>query len=1178
MLGHVARLALAALALGAAPAAAEPDDDLFLFTGNYPPNVVLLQDNSLSMAEIEWHPAFDPEATPTCSFWDNTKSYTVSNGTLVGGLTSNPLKVPAGSQTLTAAQTADTDCHNTRTIYNPNNPDPTTYSGRYLNWYFSDEADAHKTEIETAVHVPPSCNTPACTSCDDKYRRTRNQMAMQVLLDVLCLAEPSGIRFGHAFYREGANAPDDDDPNGGWVGLQVDHPTPGHASNLEAHIKNIDPDFEGTPLAETLFTVYTYYMSRVDADRPNGADGATKFPKYVFRESTGAASTNNVPDSPVESACQKNFVIIVTSGKPTRDDFDVEANVTTAVGFADFQDLIGDYHADSETEEDGDADETAWYLDDVAKYMHDNDFHLDFDDDQTVDIYTVGLNVDSTTNGFLKKTSEEVGGGLNYYVRDGDELAAALLDALNSILEKAQSFTAATVPSSRTADGGDFFTTYFLPSGKRAFWEGSLRAWHIEANGDITDANGDCALVDPDAGECNSGPFDDFAVPFWEAADEMPLPADRELYVSKLVSGTPDAVAFDVSLDAADLGVQTFATPGSPPDPSPNSSLYTFRGSLAINEEGLTDEIVQFTRGCTFGTGVETADIDGGGVACAPRNWRLGDIFHSNPLLVGFPKTLVSDASFVQYKADFATRKRVMYTGANDGFVHAFDAGDWDASATPPKYDIGTGVELFGFMPWEPRQNIRKQIIDPPTDRTYYVDGSPQAADVWLYPTAGTLVKDEADWRTVLVGGLRQGGRHYYALDITDPSGTTYPYPGYLWEFPNENDPDDPSDADSYLPWMGDTWGQPIITRVRVEYDGDTVERWVAVVTAGYSAEGDPNNASYSATSLKGRGIFLIDVKSGQVLAEHKFDDDGNCPWGTYDATAPDEFMCFALASTPAVFDVDFDGFADVIYVGDAGGSVWKWAIHDVGEDRVNDGTGLKTQPAWEFGRFFRAPRATISGDTYYKSFFTTPAGALDGGQLYVTLGTGERTNLGFEGVTSNTAENNRFYVLIDSDPYENVAGIPAQEETDTDGAGPLQALTNVTSSTTCSAINPPGYFFTVGDGEKFVTRTDIFAGYVIGATFAPDATAVDPCVAKGVSALYAFRLSCGQGYFTDGGGDPDRNIDIGAGFPTDPQTSLGVGGTENRIYIQKSGSDLQSIEASDVEASGRLLYWREMP
>ena len=37
------------------------------------------------------------------------------------------------------------------------------------------------------------------------------------------------------------------------------------------------------------------------------------------------------------------------------------------------------------------------------------------------------------------------------------------------------------------------------------------------------------------------------------------------------------------------------------------------------------------------------------------------------------------------------------------------------------------------------------------------------------------------------------------------------------------------------------------------------------------------------------------------------------------------------------MLDLDGDGFADVIYVGDLGGNVWKWVIHDLGEDRVND-------------------------------------------------------------------------------------------------------------------------------------------------------------------------------------------------------------------------------------------------
>ena len=57
--------------------------------------------------------------------------------------------------------------------------------------------------------------------------------------------------------------------------------------------------------------------------------------------------------------------------------------------------LIGDYNPDNDYPEDGDevsgSDERAWYLDDVAKFMHENDFQLDLEGDQTIDIYTVGF-------------------------------------------------------------------------------------------------------------------------------------------------------------------------------------------------------------------------------------------------------------------------------------------------------------------------------------------------------------------------------------------------------------------------------------------------------------------------------------------------------------------------------------------------------------------------------------------------------------------------------------------------------------------------------------------------------------------------------------------------------------------------------------------------------------------
>ena len=94
------------------------------------------------------------------------------------------------------------------------------------------------------------------------------------------------------------------------------------------------------------------------------------------------------------------------------------------------------------------------------------------------------------------------------------------------------------------------------------------------------------------------------------------------------------------------------------------------------------------------------------------------------------------EASYRAFKTAYAARTRVIYAGTNAGFLEAIQAGSWQAGATPPGYDAGTGEELFGFMPWEPRLSIENLAIDSPTDRGHYVDGSPQVADVWIYPSA----------------------------------------------------------------------------------------------------------------------------------------------------------------------------------------------------------------------------------------------------------------------------------------------------------------------------------------------------------------------------------------------------------------------------------------------------------
>ena len=45
-------------------------------------------------------------------------------------------------------------------------------------------------------------------------------------------------------------------------------------------------------------------------------------------------------------------------------------------------------------------------------------------------------------------------------------------------------------------------------------------------------------------------------------------------------------------------------------------------------------------------------------------------------------------------------------------------------------------------------------------------------------PSAATCANGTGSWKTILVGGLNDGGKGYYALDVTDPLA-----PKALWEF-----------------------------------------------------------------------------------------------------------------------------------------------------------------------------------------------------------------------------------------------------------------------------------------------------------------------------------------------------------------------------------------------------------
>lgn len=1221
-----------ALATFSVPATAVAGDDTQIFSTTVPPNVLLFIDNSGSMNAIMEHPAFDrsqhpfdradgsgvcdivPPSASNAWIQDDNGDWIVRRCFGVGCTLQVDVGTPGFTYTADPSDHPDngyvtrTFCGETRKLYHDGSLEDdnnnTWYFEEYLEWYFSlDSSDPVDQQILSEIDDDTNGRHFISGDYFSLYKRSRITAAREIARDVIyqtntdcpafagdCGVYHDRVRFGIGQFHRSAH--------GGFVRADIDKYSANRLA-LENAIDALDAQ-TSTPLGESLFKIYTYFMSRTTGDRPKGKDGTTEFPEYSYNRWNGDYTTTNsyIPPDPVDVPCQRNFVIMLTDGEPTRDRFELSGSTT--LGFDDFRTkLIGDFGPDDSTIPDADYDFSdptspeegsppwndstgAGYLDDVAHFMQQNDLRPDMADTprtQVVDLYTVGFGTFGPVSRLLEKAARN-GNGDFFEGNQAADLTDALIQSIQDIIVKSQGFAAATVPAARTSQGGQLYTSLFLPSNKSAFWRGFLRSFRITANGEILDDRDfcavddttsgtcvNCAAGDPHNGECKSGPFKATAQPFWDAALEMPVPDQRDLRVSKLVGATPapGMVSFDQStVGATELGLAAGDVALYPPDPD------------VTDAASLAKAVVAHAAGCDFGTGVANYPSD-----CSQREFvnvngqpvaaRLGDIFHSNPIVVGPPRAFLSHANYGQFACALQDRERMILAGANDGFLHAFHAGGNTASSGQPVvYDAGTGREEWAFMPWAARQKI-KVLARTAGAHAYFVDGSPAAADVLLKGNAISVPNGcngggppvSTEWHTVLVGGMRQGGRHYYALDVTDPSSGSYPE--YMWEFPREDDPH------GAQPFFGETWSEPIIARIRVKTGASTWEaRWVAVVGLGYDAASDPNDSSYLAGAQAGRGIAMIDLATGEPIAA--------LTGGTAANQVPG--MLYAMPSTPAVIDWNQDGFADLVFIGDLGGNVWKWVIKDPAEDAVADPSKLH-QPGWTLKKFFQADPAVPS---HFRSFFFPPSATRINGKLYLAFGSGERADLLYQGA-AGPADNNRFYVAIDRDPFE-LLSVPLATVI---GDAPANAgdMTDLTAfQDQCPATLPAGFFFTVGDGEKFTTNSEIFGGFVFVSTFTPQAAAANQCGAGGTSKLYGFLAQCGQGFFgnastsagpTNPKAKDKRTKDLSSGFSTDPRLSISPDKGGNRLIISKQDGTLINVEGPGQDQQHGQLYWREL-
>ncbi len=260
-------------------------------------------------------------------------------------------------------------------------------------------------------------------------------------------------------------------------------------------------------------------------------------------------------------------------------------------------------------------------------------------------------------------------------------------------------------------------------------------------------------------------------------------------------------------------------------------------GPMGVIDIGEAADVIDWTRG------EDVANLrDRGG-------WKLGDIIHSTPVVVGPPSNFTEDPDYQNFMDANATRTKMVYVGGNDGMLHAFYAE--------------TGAEAWAFVPEFALPELAT-IADTTYCHSYTVDLTPSVRDCQI---AGA-------WRTVLIGGGRQGAPGYFALDVTSPTS-----PELLWQVSLPN-------------------GKAFASEVEFAVIGNET---VALIGSG------------------------LDETDGEALLEVYAVDDGS-HLGTAQLTVDDSERNKATAARAV--DIDLDGNHDFCYIADLQGHVWKFVFN----------------------------------------------------------------------------------------------------------------------------------------------------------------------------------------------------------------------------------------------------------
>jgi len=1142
----------------AAAAITPAQTPLYIGVSAAKPNIMLMVDNSMSMSDsltIGSAPLAPDAVTGSSTTCSSTHYYSAPTGvngaaTAAGATTVITMQVFSGSakfcpltggctssNSTTFGNATSKKCFDTSKYYNISSLG--TYRGDQLNQFFNKYNGSLNGSLSSI------------TSSTTRLQIVKDAATNFVNALIPATGSLPTVRLGLARYNGGT---------GGELLTAIGELDAAKATTVTAQIAGFTAN-SSTPLAETLSDIGRYFATGYTGNLTlhPATSPATATVDAVFNSHSILNSTGSTPlASPILGSCQSSSVIILSDGLPSSDqtistyfrDYDgdcsgaLSSNCTT-YDMKKAYAYPGGNGASPNLSVSNAGSNSSDYLDDVAQALYEMDLRPDLTkingEKNNLTTYTVGFAdpaIDPSiagVNPLLRDTATQ-GGGQFIYATDTTTLADALDNITSSIISKVSSSSSVVANSAQLNTGAAIYQGKY----DSADWTGSLSMIPLGVTGAIGTA-------------------------LWNAAEHIPAFGSRNIYTYNS-SNSPKGVTFVcANLTAGQKTALGISSCSSATDQGVWRLNY-IRGDWAHEEKNPQRTDADTIRSATAADRVfrNRTHLDKTTLAMvAPDPWVLGDIVNSNPVYVSsedYRYDKLSGAEGSSYKAfvtSNASRRKMVYVGANDGMLHGFDAS---SSGTD------SGKEILAYVPNAVYSGLNA-LSSPSYTHQYLVDGSPRVADAYF----------SSAWHTMLVSTTGAGGKAVFGLDVTDPSN--FGGSNVLWEVSDTDSPvasdltSDTTAKRGFANNMGYTLPQASIVKMQ---DGS----WAAIVANGY---GSVNNLAV---------LYIIDVQTGHIIA-------------AIDTKAGSSAAPNGLSS-PIAVDTNDDRIVDSIYAGDLLGNMWKFDVSSANTNQWKVAYGTTAAPA----PLFVACANASSCDTTRQPITAKPqsskVGSAQSTGVMVYFGTGKY----FETIDNNVtgAQTQTFYGIWDNNATVTKSDLQAQSISSEVTAGGFNV--RVTTNNTVNYPTQKGWYMdllkpsaTTSDGERSVSAPLLRNGHIIFNTLTPiPPSGTDICGAgsDGTSWLMELDALTGSRLSDTAGGTPldisgDGKIDASdlvtiAGAVTSvsgKQSTVGSVGTPGVVsagkleYKYTSGSKAGQIEVTteqgSTSSSGSRQSWRQL-